>query len=411
MHFAVRTALVFAIVATTAGCKSARPEALDAEVQPPNIDRDGVRWIAVKKAGDNHTWVWLPEPVAAVTKHVEWRKDLPVDILVDGRVWRWTHEGDQDRYAGPLDATGVPIDCGTMLCWFVVFVTVIALAGANASLRDDLKSEREKARAPAKPVDELAAERAELGRQQRALAQKQGELAQKHEELERDFARRRQELEKHSELALAKSIQAVRDGADERYRVTLTPGELEERDQRLREAQLMFSRNGRVICVRGFATPTGWLALEWFLEPSLARPLTVVGVRDGKVVFSEHAYRGMYCDILERGREYTFVMHAMEGKFDREQGFQFVVRLPTDEQWRRRIGGEDPISAGAARERRINERIQAIATEDGLWEKARREGHQRVEQSDGSEMEKKKRKASLDVKLQEERDREDSGAK
>ena len=198
----------------------------------------------------------------------------------------------------------------------------------------------------------------------------------------------------------------LREAAEERFRGTLTAGTSEELDKRLREAQLIYSRTGRVITARVFVSPTGWVGIEWMVDPSQPLPPRVVGKRDGKVVFTEHAYRNVYADVLQRGREYTFCLEAFDGERALERGFEFPVKVPTERQWRRSLGPATPPDALAEQQKKVEGAIRLLTGEDELWEKARREGHKRIDEEGGTEQEKKRRKARLDAQIAQERDKE-----
>ncbi len=67
-----------------------------------------------------------------------------------------------------------------------------------------------------------------------------------------------------------------------------------------------------------------------------------------------------------------------------------------------------PPNATTARRRRIARNVRAVVEDEKLWEGARQEGHKLIEASAEDPRAKMKRKAVLDRKLLEEREREDA---
>jgi hypothetical protein len=237
------------------------------------------------------------------------------------------------------------------------------------------------------------------------------ELKRKEAELEAEFSRKREEFEQNAQATVAQAIADVRTAAEERFRGSLSADNLEGVDRKLREAQLMFSRTGRVLTVRVFAVPAGWVGIEWMLDPKVPNPLKVVCRRNGKVVSVEHAYKGLHTDLLLRGKEFTFSLQAFEGDRQYEDGLEFVVKIPTPGQWERKVGGtpEPPRDDAAERRQKIVEKVKGLAGEDELWENGRREGHQQIDATEAADLEKRRRKARLDAQIAKERDKADEG--
>jgi hypothetical protein len=248
-------------------------------------------------------------------------------------------------------------------------------------------------------------EREEEAASQREL-QRQAELEAHRQRLDREYRQREERAERERQQALALTVAQLREAAEERFRGTLTAGTSEELDKRLREAQLIFSRSGRVITARVFISPTGWAGIEWMVDPSQPVPLRVIGRRDGEQVFMEYAYRGVYGDVLRRGREYTFSLEAYDGNRALEPGFAFTVKVPTERQWQRSLGAGASPDALEEQKKRIEGTVKLLTGEDELWEKARREGHKRIDEEGGTEQEKRRRKARLDAQIAQERDKE-----
>ena len=243
----------------------------------------------------------------------------------------------------------------------------------------------------------------------RQEAQREGELLAQKQQLELEALRRRREEEEQAGRAIEKAVQDLREAANERYCPALPTGTLEEIDANLRAHQLGFRRFGRLLTVRVVLVPTGWIGIEWMLDVNLANPLLVIGRKDSRVVFEECAYKGLYCDILARGRAYEFTLWAVEGKQIRDE-LRMVVKVPTPEQWERQI---NPVveerETPAKRRKRITCRIKGMAAEDEVWEHGRREAHQMIDRSDLPDPEKRRRKALLDGRLRQERDKEEGG--
>jgi hypothetical protein len=236
--------------------------------------------------------------------------------------------------------------------------------------------------------------------------ERQAEFDRRQRELESEARRAKQENSEKTDLAIAEAIRSVREAASERYQSAIPATTLQELEKRLREAQLMFSRSGKVLTVRVAAVPTGWLAIEWMVDPNFREPPRVTGRRNGVKLFVERAYKGMCCDILNRGTEYRFTFHV-SGKYTSEaEDLEFVIKLPTPRQWLRKViepGEADHLSK---REKRITQTVQKITKEDELWEKARRDAHEQIDATQTPDREKQKRKATLDAKIIDARDRE-----
>lgn len=240
----------------------------------------------------------------------------------------------------------------------------------------------------------------------------QAELKRKEAELEAEFCRKREEFEQNAQVTVAQAVADVRTAAEERFRGSLAADDLEGVDRKLREAQLMFSRTGRYLTVRVCAVPTGWVGIEWMLDPKVSRPLKVVGRRNGKIVFVEHAYKGVFAEVLVRGREYMYTFEVMDHAAEYEDGFGFVLKIPTPAQWDRKVGGApEPRDDAAERRQKILEKVRGMAGEDELWENGRREGHQQIDATDAADLEKKRRKARLDAQIAKERDKTEANGR
>lgn len=233
----------------------------------------------------------------------------------------------------------------------------------------------------------------------------EAEYAQKMDEGKRELEAQRQS----DQSALARAVQEVRDSADERYRTALAAKNISELDQRLREAQLIASHGGRVITARVFASPTGWIGIEWMVDPSRPTAPRVECKRDDDVVFVEYAYRGLHAEILPRGREFIYSFTVHDGANYLETDFQFPAEVPTKRQWQREVDAPTPKSTTAERKRRLTKTVKAVIEDEKLVEGARQAGYKIIDDSQDPPRAKQKRKATLDLKLQQEREKEEGG--
>ena len=135
-------------------------------------------------------------------------------------------------------------------------------------------------------------------------------------------------------------------------------------------------------------------------------------MRAGHILFVNYAHRGSFVDIVPRGRDHRYCFHAYDGKRDEEPEFTFVVRVPTEKQWARKVGEQaaEPIDKEAERAERISKKIQAVIAEEQLWAKGRQQGYGIIEAAGGSELEQRRQKAAFDAKLLEERENEEPKA-
>jgi hypothetical protein len=305
--------------------------------------------------------------------------------------------------------TPLPDMCGYLCLGFSVVLILIGLYAAisKADEKSELRRAREKLEADCRAREQLAWDEKKKREEEQALTAEA--------KLREDEVRRQQdEAEQAAQLALAQAIQKVRDAAEERYRTALASANLEEMDQRLREAQLIFSRGGRVLTVRVFISPTGWVGIEWMQDPGRPYPLKVVCWRGDEVITIDHLYRGVIGDILVRGRAYVFSFEAFDGKRNLEPDFQFEVKVPTVKQWKRKVDPAVPkpvVEDEATREQKLVQKAKQIVGDEVLWQKLRKDAHQAIDNSEGSDFEKRRKKGAVDTRLQEVRDKEEGKGK
>jgi hypothetical protein len=281
---------------------------------------------------------------------------------------------------------------GIFCCMFPFLWGAIALV-SHLDKVEKRKMEEERVRQQA----DATAYQEEMRRQQQWFAAQ----AERQEQEER----RRQE--ETARLARAKAIDIARQQSAERSGMDPAAAGLAERDQRMKYGQLSAEHPGRVLWVSVLAWPTGYVAFDWMLDPRFACPLRVQCIRDGQLLFVEYAHRGSFFDIVSRGRDHVYIFHAYDGKRDEEPDFSFVVRIPTEKQWARKVPGHAPDDE-ATRAQRVGKKIEAVLAEEDLWAKAREKGHAIIGAGGGSDTElQKRRKAALDAKLIQEREREE----
>lgn len=284
--------------------------------------------------------------------------------------------------------------CLSLGCDIVLFVCQFKLDKLHKKELEELKA--------AEAVRD--AEREEKYRQRERESDQ--EYRQKHRDLESTYLKKEEGLRQEMQQSLTKALAELRLTAEERFRPAIDAQGLEDLDQKLREAQLMHSHSGRVLSVRVLAVPTGWTSIEWMLDPDVPNPLRIICFRDDKIQFVDHAYKGRFTTVLARGKEYRFKFQAMDGSRDREDSFQFTVKLPTPGQWRRKVGEVAPDTTNE-RERQISDKVKRLTNEHNAWEKGRREGHQAIDGSDAPEGDKRRGKARLDAQIQRERDKDE----
>jgi hypothetical protein len=102
----------------------------------------------------------------------------------------------------------------------------------------------------------------------------------------------------------------------------------------------------------------------------------------------------------------------MNGRYDREDGLTFTIRIPTEDEWKREVNPPPPppappeIDQVARRQEKITEKLSIFTVEDEAWERGRLNGHQQIDATNATNDEKKRRKARLDAKIAQARDQE-----
>ncbi len=222
-------------------------------------------------------------------------------------------------------------------------------------------------------------------------------LSSRAEEAERERKANLRYDEKVAKEKLIQAVSRVREESISRFRTELTGDDHDSLDACVKEKQIKFSKSGRVVTVRVAALPTGRVAMEWMLNPTLPRPLTVICQRDCKVVDKQYSYRGECTADLQLGQEYDFTFEAWDGASNQEDSLQFVMRVPTAQEWNRTItpAPTQAIDEEAERKGKILRAIRKVTGEAEAWEAGMKEAEQRIDASDGSDEEKRKRKASI----------------
>lgn len=365
------------------GCEFDPKAHVHSQTQPPYEEHYGVNWIAEKVGGTADEWVFAPESVLTAARRLQWRDEVPIDIYVNGKLWRLKKNGDIISDEGPLDPPSDGPDGWTVTGWLLAFAASFFLCYQTFVSRKDMDLQRHAAQVDREKLDQTCREL---------------------EGRERQLAKEKRDFEASTANAIEQAVNAAREAANQRYRASLPAGTLEERDARLKEALLVHNHNGRVLTVNAISSPTGFTALEWTVNPSRPQALTVCCMRDDKTVFKEYAFTGMHKDILERGREYTFRFRAFDGSREVED-FLFVFQVPTPEQWHRRISYGTLVNEVVDNEKQLKERIGEITAEAKLFQKARDEAHAGIDASSDPPLTKQKLKARVDTELEEEREK------
>jgi hypothetical protein len=192
----------------------------------------------------------------------------------------------------------------------------------------------------------------------------------------------------------------ARELAMQQFGGRITAKELE---RRLKESHLMFTRRGELLSIRVVGVPSGWVAIEWMLDPSLPEALWVKGRRGPTVVFREYAYRGMFTDILKPGEEYKFSLRVYDHDVEVDC-VRFTIKIPSRKQWNRSFAPL-PAPATARREREFQRLLPMLIDRDHL--DMPQGGYEFIDCLKISVVEKKYFKARLHRQLEIERDNED----
>jgi len=286
-------------------------------------------------------------------------------------------------------------------CWGLPIVVVVIAALAALGKAQEMKEKQERARSEMEEARRAREEQEREEKRKTALR-----LAR-----EADAARREEETRRQEEEA-ERLAQRAREAALERFRASNKDVDLEELDRWLKNSQLSAERMGRVLTVRVLAAPTGYVGIEWMADPRFTCPLRVQCQRGSQVLFEEHASQGSFIDIVSRGRDHLYRFHAYDGRRDEEPDFSFVVRVPTPRQWARKIERLAPAAEDASqREERLMQKARQVVGDVVLREKLRREVHEAIDAAEGSDIEKRRKKAAADTRLQEIWDEEERKGK
>jgi hypothetical protein len=283
-------------------------------------------------------------------------------------------------------------DIGDILSWALPFLLAAVCFGVASSILASMMTRHE--------IEK------ELKEKQTADEAEQHRLAgQRQAALEAEYAQRRRQLEDEARASLDQAVVQVRDAAQERYQPMISPDGLESLEKRLCDLYTFNSYVGRVLTVRVYCLPTGWVGIEWMLDPNQPMALKVICKRDGYAVFAQHAYKGTWGAVHDRGHEYRFDFHAMQGSRDLEDGLEFRVKIPDVDQWPEEESDPTPPPKVEEEtcEQQIARKLKRFSDEEAAWEQGKQAGYQRIDATDTADAEKKRRKARLDARIAEER--------
>jgi uncharacterized membrane protein YciS (DUF1049 family) len=240
------------------------------------------------------------------------------------------------------------IDC--VLCvlfWFGFALAVLAGIGAGIeALQNKVrKEETEKQRKLAEQHKVALAEQAERLKGELIRAQMAAEAADAEAEAVRENTHR--EIQKYQEVASA---------------AALKPDEIETAIER---RLLLQYRQGRVMNVKFIAGRSGRLLIEWEVKLDGGIVPVVAGYRNGREIFSEHAFTGVHGDQIRRGRRYDYRFKVTrDGRpVEKPDEFHFEVIVPTPAQWDREIAAAEKsynLSEWERRKQQILEKAQGF---------------------------------------------------
>ncbi len=216
---------------------------------------------------------------------------------------------------------------------------------------------------------QLAAGEVQLALRGRILEQKYDEQMA---ELEKRNTTARENEARRADETLALAIAEIRQESEKRFRSEFLVTDLVTLNDRIKEGHGARVYLGRVLTVRVLSSPTGWVVMEWTLDPRLAQPLKVICWRDAEMRFAQFAHRGVHYENLERGKAYGFNFAAIDGKIDREGSLQFVFRMPTQEEWSRSITPPPEADEKTRRKAKVIAEIERATSELEVWEEALR---------------------------------------
>jgi hypothetical protein len=92
--FSVGRAIALVALPLIAGCDFDPSEDVHSPTQPDCVTQDGVVWVALKLAGDNDEWFWIPEEAAVATRTINVPEGFSYSLLVNGKAWKITTHKD-----------------------------------------------------------------------------------------------------------------------------------------------------------------------------------------------------------------------------------------------------------------------------------------------------------------------------
>jgi hypothetical protein len=346
MFFRVSRAVILVALPIIGGCEFDPSERVHSPTQPNCVSQDGVVWVAVKLAGDNDEWSYVPEQAAVASRAIDAPDGYSFSVLVNGKAWRVTNHKDigyanagfqdADISANPnlvlvtvlLGVTTVILLLATAVGWIKVFEHEDSIEGAEAEIKllKHLRRERER---------EITQEREVFAEQCRDAEKKLIDECKKLKAEWEKIDANRDELEKQKRVMVA--------AGKERQTVKHEPASDEDRRKFgsvVRDRLLGGKETNREISVEYAFDPemTGALLFRWQLVQDWPYPPALTVLRDEAVIRTASAvFNGEFAYFLiKTGKRYKFTFSLHNG--DRHLPNPLVVELtiPPLEAWNRR---------------------------------------------------------------------------
>jgi hypothetical protein len=334
--------------------------------------QDGVTWVALKLAGDNDEWFYVPQQAAIASRTMDAPDGYPFSVLVNGKPWQitahangcYTYDGfkepdPSDTYAPTFMAVLITSGLFTPLC----------LAGFLSAAK--ARGERQGAELELQTVKDIQKKREADFR-----AERQQFMAERIKARERLIV----ECEKLNAIRdrWEKEIQAKRDELEKERRVMVVAAQerqvmnhkLASTDERrqfgqvVRDQLLAGKETSREISVEYALDPemTGSFVFCWQLVQARPYALSLTVLRDGSVIrTASGVFKGQFGSWLKTpGEHYIFTFKVYDGSVLLPEPLVIELTLPPLEAWNRRDVKKPPAPELTPEER---ERASAV------WEK------------------------------------------
>jgi len=352
IYFRVGQTILLLTLTLLNGCEFDPSENVHSPTQPDNVCQDGVVWIALKLAGDNDEWFYVPEEAAVATQSIAAPNGFSFEVLANGKAWKltkqkeggYTFDGfqDADLDASPgLVFVAILLGIGVIACACTAagfYETTIKQAKEIVSIEEENKNLKQTDRRRHAEAVQLCQDLAE---EQKQAAQRVAADAKKVAADRQAVQAERNELEKDKRAMVA--------AWKERQTIKHQPASDEDRREFgrvVRDRLLGGKETNREISVEYAFDPemTGALIFRWELVQDRPYPPALTVLRDGVVIrTASGVFNGEFAYFLIKpGKRYMFTFQLHDGRHEFPHPLVVELTIPPLDAWNRRSVPKPP---------------------------------------------------------------------